>query len=288
MARTYECRFEVRHYEIDGLGYVSNAVYANYLQEAAIEASADAGFDLDWYDAEGTRWIIRKLTLRCFAPATYDDEIEVTTWVSDFRRVRSRREYEVRRLSDGERLVRARADWVYVDVRTGRPRRIPDCMGEAFQPTGDVPDIGVRIREPQVIDGSHRYRSRRRAQTYEIDAAQHVNHANYLRWTEQACFDALRVAGHPISRVLADGWLVLTGGHEIEFFHPALEGDSIEIVSWMCELARLRSAWTHEIYHADTGQLLARDYALGVFLDSGLKPSPLPGDVLGDVIGRAG
>jgi acyl-CoA thioester hydrolase len=47
MTRTYTRRFKVRQYELDSFGHVNNAVYVNYLQEAAIEASADAGYDPD-------------------------------------------------------------------------------------------------------------------------------------------------------------------------------------------------------------------------------------------------
>ena len=284
MTRTYKRRFRVRHYELDCFGHVNNAVYANYLQEAAIEASADAGFSMDWYADHGTSWVIRKLTVRYFAPAAYGDEVEVTTWVSDFRRVRSHREYEARRVSDGERLLRARADWVYVDAETGRPLHAPDQISEAFEPSGDLPEIGVRIRKPQTIEDCHRYRARRRAQIYEIDAAGHVNHANYLRWIEGAYQDAMAAAGHPLSRLLADGCVILQGGHEIEYFAPARHRDSIEIVSWVCEMGRVRGAWTHEVYNADTGQLLARNYSLGVFLDGNLRPTPPPDYVVEDVL----
>ena len=41
--RQYTRRFRVRHYELDSFNHVNNAVYANYMQEAAIEASTEAG-----------------------------------------------------------------------------------------------------------------------------------------------------------------------------------------------------------------------------------------------------
>ena len=68
--------------------------------------------------------------------------------------------------------------------------------------------------------------------------------------------------------------------HEVEYFQPAREGDTVEIVSWLCGLAGLEGAWTYEIYHVQTGQLLARDYALCAFLDSGLQSASLPELVL--------
>ena len=51
----------------------------------------------------------------------YRDELEVRTWVSDMRRVRSQREYEVRRAGDDGRWSRARVD--RLGVRRSRPRR---------------------------------------------------------------------------------------------------------------------------------------------------------------------
>jgi acyl-CoA thioester hydrolase len=127
MTRAFTRRFKVREYELDSFGHVNHAVYIKYLQEAAIEASADAGYDMDWYKAAGTQWVIRKLTARYHTPALYGDELEVTTWVSDLRRVRSQREYDVRRVSDGQRVLRARHDWVYMDMSTDRPRTNRTC-----------------------------------------------------------------------------------------------------------------------------------------------------------------
>lgn len=288
MARIYKRRCKVRQYELDSFGHVNNAVYVNYLQEAAIEASADAGYDMAWYQANGTRWVIRKLTVHYHSPAFYGDELEVTTWVSDIRRVRSHREYDVHRLSDGVQILRARADWVYVDVDSGKPVRVPGDAEANFDPTGEVPDLHVRLRNPEQIEGCHRYRSRRRVQNYELDAAQHVNHAHYLRWIEQAYFDAAASVGYSIPRMLETGWIVLQGGHEIEYFLPAQEGDEIEIISWVVEMGTLRGAWTHEVYNARTGQLLARDYSMGIFLDEGFNPRPLPEQALAAILAGPG
>jgi acyl-CoA thioester hydrolase len=284
MTRAFTRRFKVREYELDSFGHVNHAVYIKYLQEAAIEASADAGYDMDWYKAAGTQWVIRKLTARYHTPALYGDELEVTTWVSDLRRVRSQREYDVRRVSDGQRVLRARHDWVYMDMSTDRPRRVPENAVENFDPSGDQPDLRVRLHKPDVVEDCHRYRSTRKVQTYELNTAQHVSHANYLPWVEQAYFDAARSAGYSISRMLDEGWMVLQAGHEMEYFNSAQEGDSIEIVSWVAEMARVRGAWIHEIYNAESGQLLARDYSLGVFLDRNLKPRSFPEWVLDDIV----
>lgn len=264
--RQYTRRFRVRHYELDSFNHVNNAVYANYMQEAAIEASTEAGYSPAWYREHGTGWVIRQLSIRYHLPAAYGDELMVTTWVSDMRRVTSNREYNMTRASDGAQLARARANWVYIDLKTGQPVRIPKEFERDFDPSGELEALGIHMQNPHATENVYHYRTGRRVQAYELDTAQHVNNAVYLHWIEQACFDAIRTAGHPIEQLRND-WLVVQGGHEIEYFEPAFGNDQIEIVSWLCEMGKVRGAWIHEIYNAASGKLLARDYSLGIFVD---------------------
>ena len=80
-------------------------------------------------------WLIRRTTLTLASPARYGDILDVRTWIADFRRVRSQREYEVRA---GDRLVaRASTDWVFVDRAHGPPAPHPGRMGATLRcPTG--------------------------------------------------------------------------------------------------------------------------------------------------------
>jgi acyl-CoA thioester hydrolase len=281
--RQYTRRFRVRHYELDSFNHVNNAIYANYMQEAAIEASTEAGYSPIWYREHGTGWVVRQLAIRYHLQAAYGDELEITTWVSDARRVTSNREYNLIRVSDGAPVARARVNWVYIDLKTGQPNRIPKEFEKNFDPTGKQEDLGIRMQNPRVTKNAHRYRTRRRVQTYELDTAQHVNNAVYLHWIEQAYFDAIRAAGHPIE-TLRDHWLVVQGGHEIEYFEPAVDGDEIEIVSWICEMGKVRGAWTYEIYNGRSGKLLARDYSLGIFVDLNGKLFAPPQEIIERVI----
>jgi acyl-CoA thioester hydrolase len=282
--RQYIRRFRVRHYELDSFGHVNNAVYVNYMQEAAIEGSADAGFGPAWYREHGAQWVIRRLSIRYFLPAAYADELEVRTWISEVRRATSTREYEITRLGDSALVARARVQWVYLDSTTGKLARIPPEITEAFAPTGEQEEPGIRIQKAQKTDGAFRYRTRRRVQTFELDTLQHVNHAVYLNWIEQAYFDALRAGGHPIEKTRREGWLALQGGHDIEYFEPAFDNEEIEVTSWVCELGRVRGAWTHEIRSVDRDKLLAREYSLGIFVNEAGRPVNAPMHVINDIL----
>lgn len=284
MRREYVRRFRVRHYELDRFSHVNNAVYVKYMQEAAIEASTEAGFSPDWYTANGTGWVIRKLDIRYFLQLHYNDELAIKTWVSDIQRVSSHREYEITRVADNARVARARVNWIYVDLNTRRPLRISPIFFEAFSPDGELESLDIHIPKAHVPENAYRYRTQRRVAFYEVDTAQHVHHAVYLEWILQAYFDAIRAGGYPLDKASAEGFNVLQGGHSIEYFEPAFDHDSIEITSWICELGKVRGAWIHEIRNSDSGKLLARDYSLGIFVNPQGKLITGPEHIVGAVV----
>ena len=95
------------------------------------------GFPTQWYARERTAWVIRRSTIEYGVPLhSRRSTSRSSTWVADFRRVRSRREYEVHVLTGPVAALTAHTDWVYVDRASGRPRRIPDAMMNAFVPEG--------------------------------------------------------------------------------------------------------------------------------------------------------
>ncbi len=278
MPHVHTWRFKVRTYEIDSFGHVNNVNYVHYLEEAATRASAAAGYDWDWYMQQRRIWVVRKWTIRYFQAAAYGDELIVRTWVSDLRRVRSHREFDLRRASDDAPLVRARADWVFVDLDTLRPARISGDFRAAFGLLEDEPleDLGVRIRNPQPVTESHVYHDHHTVQVHEVDIAQHVNNAHYLRWIDAAYQNACTAAGWPLGRQIETlKFAILAAGHEIEYFKPARLGDRVRVESHIVESARVRGAWIHEVYNDATDELLARDYTVGAFVDlSGPTPRP--------------
>lgn len=145
--------FKVRQYEMDALGHVNNAVYLHYLEQAAYEHSAAAGFSDERTRALGGMWIVRRHEIEYLRPATAGDVLHVVTWAVEFKGARAYRDYAIFRhegQSDdphalpadgflppgqelaGDPLVRARTLWVWADLITARPRRIPAALYPAF------------------------------------------------------------------------------------------------------------------------------------------------------------
>jgi acyl-CoA thioester hydrolase len=132
MVRAFAYRFRVRHDELDSFGDLNNAVCVKYMQEAAIQASTDAGYSLSWYEQRGVAWVVRRLEIRYYLQVRYGEELAVTTWISECGRSTCSREYDITRTLDGARVARGRALWVYIDSKGGRPLRLPEEIEIAF------------------------------------------------------------------------------------------------------------------------------------------------------------
>ncbi|MDP9370265.1 MAG: hypothetical protein M3Q03_18665, partial [Chloroflexota bacterium] len=102
----------------------------------------------------GALFIARRHEVDYLHPALADNRLLVTTWAVSFAGAQDLRAYEITRLpasgpatdllrdallapeaippTRGEVLVRARTLWAFVDVQTGRPRRLPPELPDAF------------------------------------------------------------------------------------------------------------------------------------------------------------
>ena len=128
----FQTLLRVRHYEMDALGHVNNAVYQNYLEQAAIEHSESLGFNFELYQELGGVFVMRRVEIDYLRPAVASDTLEITTWLEEIRGTRARRRYEIRKQNKDDLLVTAEALWVWVDTKTIRPRPIPDVLLSKF------------------------------------------------------------------------------------------------------------------------------------------------------------
>lgn len=248
--------FRVRHYECGPEGRVHPANYLRYMQEAAFDASAAAGYDLARYQAMGSHWLIRETEIDYLRPLRYGDAFELRTWVADFRRVRSRRAYEVRLAATGAPVARASTDWVFLDTATERPASIPEEMKAAFFPEGLLPQAEPRERFPDLLPPPDAFRQRRRVERRDLDPAGHVNNAIYVTYVEECGRQRAIVQDRA-----ADGML-WPRQHRLEYRLPALLDDELELITWTVDGENSRPARYTWVQRAADGILLARARSL--------------------------
>ena len=128
----YQFEIRVTDHVLDGNGHVNNVAYVQWMQDAAIRHSDAAGCTA-LTAGVGATWVVRTHQVEYHRPALAGDDILVLTWVADFRRVRSLRKYRFIRKGQGTVLAQAETDWVFIDVKTGKARAIPEAIRQAFQ-----------------------------------------------------------------------------------------------------------------------------------------------------------
>jgi acyl-CoA thioester hydrolase len=141
----------VRFHECDPLGHVNNAVYLHYLEQAAIDHAAEAGWPQERLEAEvGAVFMAARHEIDYLRPAVAGDRLVVVTWPEQMGMATALRRYEIRRAADdepvtglierpdldaliaGETVVRAITRWALVRLDDGRPVRIPVAVMDDF------------------------------------------------------------------------------------------------------------------------------------------------------------
>lgn len=132
MPRIFTRSIEITPDAIDALGHVNNLEYLRWMQDAATSHSAAQGWPLERYIETGMSWFVRSHFIEYVSPAFQGDTLTVHTWVKGMGSRSSPRRYLFRRERDRKTIARAETLWVFVDMRTGRPRRIPQDLQDAF------------------------------------------------------------------------------------------------------------------------------------------------------------
>lgn len=284
MPLTTEHTFRVRFYECDAYGHVNHANYLRYMQEAAFEASAVAGYDMDRYRAMNRIWVIRESDITYLRPIAYGDSVKVKTWVSTFRRIRCDRSYELFDADTGDLAARAITDWIFLDAGTLRPVSIPQEVTSAYWPSGPPEEISRRDpfpKAPPPPPGT--FSMRRPVRWRDIDGAGHVNNAAYMAYIEDCGVEVAAAHGWTMTRMMADGFGIIARRYRIQYLQPAFLGDELEVSTYVSDPRRATAVRHYTIRRLGDGELLARAHVLWVWvsLESG-KPVRIPGHFLDD------
>lgn len=130
--KPFKMLIRVQQQDIDVLGHVNNSVHQRYLEQAAIAHSEHFGFTIERYRELGGVFVMRRIEIEYLRFAVAGDMLEITTWNVEMRGACAIRRYEIRRMGEKDLLLTAEALWVWVDVRTMRPRAIPDILQETL------------------------------------------------------------------------------------------------------------------------------------------------------------
>lgn len=118
--------------DIDDLDHVSNLVYVRWILQVALAHSDAVGWDNAAYRRLGAIWVVRRHEIDYLSSVLRGQRVAVTTWVEAVKGVSSIRRTSMRRTHDGVEVCRASSTWAFIDLATGKPRKITDEVRGAF------------------------------------------------------------------------------------------------------------------------------------------------------------
>ncbi len=131
-AGTFRLQRHVQWRDLDMTGCVEAGGLASLAEDGAVHVSVAHGWPLTRCADEGFAIVLRRHEIELGVPLGLGDEVEIETWASNPRRSTAIRHYLLRRMSDNAQVARFRSLYVWINLATGRPIRIPKDFLEAF------------------------------------------------------------------------------------------------------------------------------------------------------------
>jgi len=130
----FECRLAPAAEDIDGLNHTNNTVYVRWCQDAGWAHSEALGLSMADYQRLDAAMAIRAAHYDYLLPSLLGEPLVLGTWLTaGDGRLSMERRFQLRRVSDGVTLLRARWQLVCIGIASGRPRRMPAEFVAAYQ-----------------------------------------------------------------------------------------------------------------------------------------------------------
>lgn len=202
--------FSIRSYEIGADGTASIETLMNHLQETALNHVKVAGLLGDGFGStpemakRNLIWVVSKMQLVVDRYPSWEDVVEVDTWVSPAGKNGMRREWHVRDWQTGQTVARARSVCVLMNKLTRRLSKMPQEVREEIDPY--ILDRAAIAEEdsrklPKIDDDSADYIQKGLTPRWtDLDVNQHVNNVKYVGWLLQSA-PALVVENHELAAI---------------------------------------------------------------------------------------
>ena len=214
---------QTRGYELDRSGQVGPLSWLRYFEHLRWEAGADEALGLSRLFEDGNRMVVRVQKLELCAPVGHGETLELETWVSRVGKTSLDLVHLARRAADGCELARGAVTIVHVGA-DGAPRPVPDALRALVRELGAQPQISALAgRRP-----GHAYSEPLQVRASDIDLLQHVNHAVYAAYFDDARVRALAAGAYEPRRRASFPLRALA----IDYVREVKLGDALRVFTW--------------------------------------------------------
>lgn len=128
----YTLEIQVESHHMDRLGHANNTHYVQWMQTISWQHVEHIGMGWALQENEGRAMAIARTEIDYIASAYTDDTLVMGTWITECDdRLQSAREFQLIRLRDQKTLLRATCRYVCIDIRKGKPARMPASFIQA-------------------------------------------------------------------------------------------------------------------------------------------------------------
>ncbi len=156
------------------------------LQQAAVNHAEHLGFGFTDISKENISWVLFRLHIEIIRLPRWKEKIKVLTWPSEVKTISAFREFEVRTLA-GEPLCNASSEWLIIDMKTRKPRRIEEFhkfdneMTPRKTLSTGIPKYGAKGEFTDMFTEKVRFS--------DMDMNGHMNAKHYFEWFADAFYE---------------------------------------------------------------------------------------------------
>jgi len=120
------CEVVVSPDDIDALAHTNNGIYVNWCEDTAWAHTRALGLGEAEYQAMDRAMALTQAEYHYLRATREQDHLAVGTWITRWdRRLTMERRFQIIDYGSGETVLRARLEFVCIEISTGKPRKPP-------------------------------------------------------------------------------------------------------------------------------------------------------------------
>lgn len=154
----------------------------NIFQEMAIRHTQYVGVELNNLLDSGKTWVLNRIAIQIKRLPKLNEDVNVSTWSRSITRFKGFRDYEM--CIDDELVAAASSLWLYIDLKKGRPVRVPQHY-ESLYSVENRQSMDVNLEKldfPKTLSPDFSSVITTRISDYDVNG--HVNNAVVLQYIQ--------------------------------------------------------------------------------------------------------
>ena len=237
----------VHYYEIGRNHRLTLPALMHYFEDIATLNSEAKGLPLDYYWKTGQVFLLLKWDIAIRSWPRFNESVRIETHPTSFKKFLANRKYAVY-TADNNLIAEARSVWIFANIKTKKPVRVPAEIFEAFgippeseaqfDPLEELPEIADFPSAIPILVGKR-----------DLDNNGHVNNVRYVEWALESLPEDF-ARDRTISRVKIHYKKELREGNEAALLTALTQNGNSAVSDHSIragdqELCRLSMEWTN-------------------------------------------